>query len=225
MLRAAGFGAGAVLTAAFILGILAWWSGRPAKPKPLNAHAITATFSGMEIRVRDDAFYLTVIYGLHNNTDQDYRLPPTGMFMIVDPENKGLNMVDGAKWDSSGMIPPGQTVNVKFDIPYQLSEYNRSTADLVPFDKETEFANNRTKETNGFRFFDNTQRYEIDFPALPVIEPEQRPSSQKQSAPASGDSGKLPKDPFAQFGGKQIGGKPVDTPSNDPFAQFGGKRN
>jgi hypothetical protein len=57
---------------------------------------------------------------------------------------------------------------VKFEIPYQLSEYNLTTADLAPDKKEIEFAQRRMKNMAGFRFFDNTQRYEIDFPKWPV---------------------------------------------------------
>lgn len=178
VLRAAGFGAGAALTAAIIIGLLVWWNGRPAKPKPMNTRAITATFAGMEAGTRGEVFYLTVTYGLRNNTVRDYQLPSVGQFMIVNPENKGLDTVDGVKWDSTDIIPPGQTVNMKFEIPYQLSDYDLSSADLAstgkgdsaPSDKFVAFANKRIKGTNGFRFFDNTQRYEIDFPKLPPVD-------------------------------------------------------
>ncbi len=168
MLRSAAFGAGFALAAASILGIALWWNGRPAKPKPMNTHAITATFAGMAISTRGDVFDLYLTYGLRNNTDRDYQLPSIGWFMIVNPENKGLDTVDGAKWDSTTMIPPAQTVNLKFEIPYQLSEYNLKAGDLDPDQKEIEFAQRRIKEIGGFKFFDNVQRYEIDFPKWPV---------------------------------------------------------
>jgi hypothetical protein len=42
VLKAAGFGGGFAVVAAIILGVVASWSGRPAKPKPMNTHAVTA---------------------------------------------------------------------------------------------------------------------------------------------------------------------------------------
>jgi hypothetical protein len=57
---------------------------------------------------------------------------------------------------------------VKFEIPYPLSDYNSTALDLTPVQKEIEFAQRRMKEIGGFRFFDNTQRYEIDFPKWPA---------------------------------------------------------
>jgi hypothetical protein len=166
--KAVGFGAGFALTAAIMLGMVVWWSGRPTKQKPMNTHAITATFAGLSIQTRNDVFHLDVTFGLHNNTDKDYQLPSIGWFMILNPENKGLDTVEGVKWDSNVIIPPGQTVNVKFEIPFKLSEYNLKTEDLIDGKKEIEFAQKRMKEMGGFRFFDNTQRYEIDFPKWPV---------------------------------------------------------
>lgn len=167
-IKAAGFGAGFALAAAAILGAILWWSNRPVKPKPFNARAITASYSGLSIGVTGDVFHFTLTYGLRNNTDRDYELPIVGGFMIVNPENKGLDTIEGVKWDSSTIIPPGQTVNLKFEIPYQLQEYNQTGADLVPDKKEIEFAQRRMKEMGGFRFFDGTNRYEIDFPKWPV---------------------------------------------------------
>jgi hypothetical protein len=168
LLRAAGVGAGFAICAGMILGVAAWWSGRPTKPRPMNKQAITATFAGMAIQTRDGLFHFDLTYGLRNNTEKDYQLPAIGWFMIINSENKGLDTVDGVKWDSNVIIPPGQTVNVKFEIPYRLSEYNIKAEDLVPDRKEIEFAQRRMKEMAGFRFFDNTQRYEIDFPKWPV---------------------------------------------------------
>jgi hypothetical protein len=121
-LRAAGFGVGFAVAGSILLGVIVWWSGRPVKPKPMDSHAIIGSFSGMSMGVQGDALHLTVIYGLHNTTEKDYSLPSLGELMIVNPENKGLDALEGVTWDSRTVIPTGQTVNLKFDIPYPLGK-------------------------------------------------------------------------------------------------------
>jgi hypothetical protein len=134
------------------------------KERPMNPHAISATFSGMSMQVRDESMHLTVIYGLHNLTTRDFSLPLTGELMIVNPQNKGLDSIDGVTWDTTTRIPPGQTVNIKFDIPYALSSYNTTTAELTDEKAMIQFIKKRLKEIDGFRFFDFTDRYEINCP-------------------------------------------------------------
>lgn len=168
ILKTAGFGGGFAVAAGILLGAAVWWSARPIKPKPMNSHAIVGTFSGMEMQVRGDAMHLKVTYGLHNTTYKDYSVPAIGELMIVNPENKGLDALEGCTWDSSTTIPPGQTVNLKFDIPYPLSEYNMKTADLTDDKAMVNFIEKRLKEIDGFRFFDYGNRYEIDLPKLPI---------------------------------------------------------
>jgi hypothetical protein len=91
LLKAAGFGGGFAIVSAIILGAIMWWSYRPVKTKPMDAHAITATFSGMTIEVQDETLHFTVAYGLHNTTDRDYALPTVGELMIINPQDKGLD--------------------------------------------------------------------------------------------------------------------------------------
>ncbi len=166
LLKAAGVGGGFAIVAAIIIGTAVWWSSRPVKPKPMNSHAIVGNYAGMGMQVRGDAMHLTMTYGLHNTTDKDYSQPTNGELMIVNPENNGLDSIQGVTWDST-TIPPGQTVNLKFDISYPLSDYNTTAADLTDFKAEVSFINKRLKEIDGFRFFDYVNRYEIDLPKWP----------------------------------------------------------
>jgi hypothetical protein len=168
LLRAAGFGGGFAIVAAIILGTIMWWTNRPVKPKPMNAYVITGKFSGMTIQVREETMYLTVTYGLHNTTDRDYMLPSQGELMVVNPENKGLDTFAGIMWDSTSRIPPGQTVNLKFDVPYPLSLYNTKAAELTDFKALVKFTQKRLKEIDGFKSFDYSERYEIDLPKWPT---------------------------------------------------------
>lgn len=170
LLGAAGFGGGFAVVSAIIFGAILWWSYRPVKPKPMNPNAITAKFSGMAMGIREETLHLTVTYSLHNTTDRDYTLPSLGEMMVVNPENKGLDTFEGITWDTTSRIPLGQTVNLKFDVPYALSSYNKTAADLTDLKAEVEFIKNRLKEIDGFRFFDYSERYEIDLPKWPVTQ-------------------------------------------------------
>jgi hypothetical protein len=64
------------------------------------------------------------------------------------------------------VIPGAQTVNIKFDVPYSYNEYNASASQSDA--KDIEFAGKRMKEINGFKFFDYSNRYEIDCPKWPI---------------------------------------------------------
>lgn len=167
LLRAAGFGAGFAVVAAVILGITVWLSSRPAKPKPWNTQAVTpAGKNGLQMQVRAEVFHLEPECNVKNNTGEDYRMPASesGTLMSVNPDNGGLEKLHDATWDSTIVIPAGQTVNVKFDIPYNLDEYGETAANLKDINKLTAFADKRMKRIKDLKFFDYSERYEIDCP-------------------------------------------------------------
>jgi hypothetical protein len=75
----------------------------------------------LEIQTTAEVFHLRPKCNLKNNTTRDYKMAESGTLMLVNPDNGGLEKVDDATWDHTVVIPAGQTVNVKFDIPYNLS--------------------------------------------------------------------------------------------------------
>jgi hypothetical protein len=166
LLRAVGFGGGFALVAAVILGIVVWWSGRPAKPKPWNTHAITpAGKNELEVQTRGEVFHLQPKCNLKNNTGKDYRMAAeSGTLMLVNPDNGGLEKLDDATWDRTIVIPAGRTANVKFDIPYNLGEYGETASNLADMNKLTAFADKRMKRMKDLKFLDYIERYEIDCP-------------------------------------------------------------
>jgi hypothetical protein len=166
LLKAAGVGGGFALIAAMIIGIAVWWSGRPQKPKPWNTHAVTPVGKNeLEIQVREEVFHLQPKCNLKNNTGKDYRMAAeSGTLMMVNPDNGGLEKLDDATWDHNIVIPAEQTVNVKFDIPYNLADYGETASNLADFNKLTAFANKRMKRITDLKYFDYTERYEIDCP-------------------------------------------------------------
>jgi hypothetical protein len=166
LLRAAGVGGGFAVVAAVILGIAVWWLGRPAVSKPWNTQAITpGGKSELEVQTRAEVFHLQPKCNLKNNTGKDYRMAAeSGTLMLVNPDNGGLEKLDDATWDRTLVIPAGQTVNVKFDIPYNLGEYGETASNLADMNKLTAFADKRMKRIKDLKFFDYIERYEIDCP-------------------------------------------------------------
>ena len=167
LLRSAGFGAGFAAVAAAIIGVAVWWTERPVKPKPWNTQAITpAGKNGLEIQTRGEVFHLQPKCNFKNNTDKDYRIAAeSGTLMSVSPDNDGLEKLDDVTWDHTIIIPSGRTVNVKFDIPYKLSEYGETASGLADMHKLTEFADKRLKGIKDLRLLDYSERYEIDCPS------------------------------------------------------------
>jgi hypothetical protein len=166
VLRSAGVGGGFAVVAAIIVGIAVWWSGRPAKPKPWNTQAITpAGKNELEVQTRGQVFHLQPKCNLKNNTGRDYKMAAeSGTLMSVNPDNGGLEKLDDATWDRKIVIPAGQTVNIKFDIPYNLDEYEETATDLADMKKLTAFADKRMERIKDLKFFDYIERYEIDCP-------------------------------------------------------------
>src|SRR6266851_5707787 len=73
LLRAAGFGAGAVVTTAIIVALFFWYTTRSTKPKPWNRSAITAEYYRVLTSDQPDS-KLEFEYVLENKTDKDYEL-------------------------------------------------------------------------------------------------------------------------------------------------------
>lgn len=81
LLRVAGFGAGFAAVSALILGFGLWWLHRPAKPKPWNTTAITASFA--QLSSEGENYTIVFVYTLQNNTDADYRIADVAYLMPV----------------------------------------------------------------------------------------------------------------------------------------------
>lgn len=87
-----------------------------------------------------------------------------GALMLLNPDNGGLEKLDDVTWDHTIVIPAGQTVNVRFDIPYNLSDYGETASNLADMNKLAAFADKRMKRIKDLKFFDYIERYEIDCP-------------------------------------------------------------
>ncbi len=169
VLRTVGFGAGLAAGLILFSASVYWLTQRP---RSWTTSVITA---GQPVLSMETGEIITfhVRYPLTNHTKVNYTLPepPDGTLFFKSSDDGSLLKVDDATWDGSLTIPPGQTVDARFDYKIKLSDYNTSldklasntnSDDISP--ELTKFLDRRLQEIAGFVFFDYQNRYKIDMP-------------------------------------------------------------
>lgn len=171
LLAAVGFGAGFAVVLAISTAIAGWLAHRP---RPWTSTAITAKPTHLVVETSGEEMHFQFRYALTNRTGSDYIVagPPNAALMKKIPEDASLQRLDGATWDDTIRIPAGQSVNVVFDVPIRLADYNTTAADLNGGDpdsdqmpaKYSQFVESRLKEMNGLVLIDYVDHYRIDLP-------------------------------------------------------------
>ncbi len=170
-------GVGIALTLSLIGGAAMWWSNRLPTPPVWTDRAITAKATSLTLSNGKDEVDVNFEFALTNHTNIPYSLPAveSGSLMRRMPEDGTLDKFENGKWDSTLLIPPGQTFNVKFSVVYRLSDYGTTTAELEKFapNEDTtktatkalaDFMNRRLSEIDGLVFFDYTEHFRIELP-------------------------------------------------------------
>lgn len=146
-----------------------WWL---ESPKPWTDKAISAKFNELSMQQVGEQLNFTFQYTLTNNTSREYTVPATGVGVLMRqiPEKGGFDRVDEASWDTNLVIPPRQTMNVRFVIPYKFADYDTSAQEMTVDGKGekdpisgglVKFAGRRLKDIDGFAFFDYSKKYRI----------------------------------------------------------------
>lgn len=169
--RAAGFGAGFATVGAIVLGIIAWWSNRPPKPKPWNPNAITAAFSTMSSEGEKNT--LEFIFTLENHTDNDYRVSDGSQAhlgaQLHDANEISFEQGDFLKADYPIYIPAHDKVRFMLHVGYPFAEKeDLNPSDDARHDYNTKLAAFATKEfsnLSGFVLMDENARYKIVMPS------------------------------------------------------------
>jgi hypothetical protein len=170
LLRAAGFGAGFVLTAALIVGLVLWWSQRPEKPKPWNATALTASFDAVDAEGEKNT--LVFVYTLQNNTDVDYQVTDDNSVHLgaVLQRSKAFSFDKSGylKTDYPIYVPAKSRVRFKLHVnyPYPIRE-DLEASDNIRYDWETricKFANDEFSNLSGFVMMDENPRFQVSMP-------------------------------------------------------------
>jgi hypothetical protein len=171
LLKAAGFGAGFAVTAAVIVGLFVWWSGRPKKPKPWNKTAITASYD--HVFTEGDQNNLVIAYTLQNNTDTDIQIQSASSvhFAAQLQRPKSFAFIDDSTMlttDFPVFIPAKSRVRfkIRIGIPYPEKQ-DTSAPDDVQHDwvtKVCKYLSDKLSNLDGFSMLIDTDRYEVDLP-------------------------------------------------------------
>lgn len=144
------------------------------RPRPWSSTAITAKPTHLVVETSGEELHFRFRYALTNHTGADYIImgPQNAALMKKIPEDGSLQRLDGANWDDTIRIPAGQSVNVVFDVPIRLADYNTSAAELNGGDANSDqmpaqysqFVTSRLKEMNGLVLIDYANKYRVDLP-------------------------------------------------------------
>jgi hypothetical protein len=148
----AGFGAGAVVMLALIVGGVIWYTSRP---RSWNATAIQASFSQEAYSVDGDSNVIgtNLDYTVNNTTANDYTISGTDTFMIVEPDAMHPSASGKYKIGEPCFVPAGHKVKCSVSVDPEF---------------DTSFA------IEGFVIFDKVNRYKIVFPKPLRPSPEER---------------------------------------------------
>lgn len=171
LLASAGFGAAFAVVLAISASIAVWLAHRP---RPWSSTAITARPTHLVVETSGEELLFHFRYALTNHTGSDYIVvgPQNAALMKKIPEDSSLQRLDGASWDDTIRIPAGQSVNVVFDVPIKLADYDTTAEALNTADPNSaampaqysQFVASRLKEMNGLVLIDYANRYRIELP-------------------------------------------------------------
>jgi hypothetical protein len=171
LVKAAGLGAGFALMLSAIAALSIWYWNRPKPPKPWNKNAITAEYDSVRPDGKDD--HLKFWYTLQNNTNEDYRLQNKAGVSITGALIKTHSFSqfsDDYEWtDFPIFVPAHSRVRIGIEIPYT---YNLSEKENANHEERraysaqvAKYVTDKLSNLGGFVLFDDSHRYEIDFPS------------------------------------------------------------
>jgi hypothetical protein len=160
-IRSAGFGAGAVLTVAVLIGVFVWWSNRPKPPKAWNTKAITASYDEFTTWNTDKGIQAEFVYVLENKSDFDYKMPDTVKIMSRSTTGALDDVGQWVRFDN--FIPARQ--KAKFSFTTQVGDIFDSTKARNDNNELVHTVGAWVSKINGFVIFDGDNRYEIELPA------------------------------------------------------------
>jgi len=133
--------------------------------RPWNSTAITASFLGAQLREIDsENATLFLAYELQNRTDSDYRLAdgPATFFMSRLKENGSLSSQEQVRLSFPTFLPARQRARIALEIPRPFGWPGEN--DPLFQEKLKTFVNQRIVDVEAFVMFDQTDRFQIEFP-------------------------------------------------------------
>lgn len=168
-----GWGLGTALGVVLFVGGFLWYQSRPKPPKPpkpWNTAAIKAEFDRVDTEGEDNN--IVVSYTLENTTEFDYRVE-NGMNLILsarlEKEQSLAPFSKLTKIDFPIFIPARKRVRFPIRLPHPYSAEHKDVTDVADAEKHRQavekYMVDKLSNLNGFDLLDETNRYEIIFPA------------------------------------------------------------
>jgi hypothetical protein len=163
-----GLGACAVLLLlTLVLARLPRNNSTPAKQTPpWNAQAIEGTPAGIRVQEIDPTHAAVVfLYDLDNKTDTDYRLDKGPDIVVMSRLNPGgtLSADEPITLDSAAFVPARSRTRIALKVSHLFNWPGQSGAYAAR--QFNQLVAGDVAGVAGFVLFDQTNRYEIDFPA------------------------------------------------------------
>lgn len=168
-----GWGLGTVVGLVLLVGGFFWYQSRPKPPippKPWNTTAVKADYDEIDTEGEKNTYVFS--YVLENTTDFDYRIEdgPDIFLSAKRPEKDGLvPFGEYGKIDFPIIVPARKRVRTRIHLDYSCPVKQKESADPAERRKYREAVERNLADTHprleGFDLLDQTNRYEIIFPA------------------------------------------------------------
>jgi hypothetical protein len=165
-----GWGFGTAMGLALLVGGFLWYQSRPKPPKPWNSAAIKAEYDTTE--TEGDKNNVVFVYTLENTTDFDYRVENAHEITAsakLREQNNLSPLSESGSVDYPIFVPAKKRVRFSIHINYPYPDREKSDANLDERIKFRQGIEKYTTDTfsnlDGFDLLDQTNRYEIIFPA------------------------------------------------------------
>jgi hypothetical protein len=169
-----GWGLGTAIGVVLLVGGFLWYQSRPKPPKPpkpWNAAAIKAEYD--RVGVVGEKNEMVFYYTLENTTDFDYRVEEGHSILMSAKLRKHNNLVafTGHEGIDYPIVVPAKK-RMQFPIHLVGYSYSVSPKDNADDDERKKYreafekyVNEKLPNLDGFDLLDETNRYEIIFPA------------------------------------------------------------
>jgi putative methionine-R-sulfoxide reductase with GAF domain len=135
--------------------------------RPSESEAITATYVGIEIEVKEiDKAHVTLFfsYDLENNTDIDYRLADIpDVFIVARGTDGSLSQEEALRLSYPTFLPAKQRVRIAIEDARSFAWPRES--DPGSDDKLKNFVRERLRNIAGFVLFDEVDHIQIELPS------------------------------------------------------------
>jgi hypothetical protein len=165
-----GWGLGTAVGVVLLVGGFLWYQSRPKLAKPWNTAVIKAEYDTADTEGEKNT--VVFYYTLENTTDFDYRVEDAHDITMSAKLHKQNNLspFDGSgKIDYPIFVPAKKRIRfaIHINYPYPVKqEENPNSEERIKYREAVEkYAMEEFSNVDGFDLLDETNRYEIIFPA------------------------------------------------------------